>query len=842
VFRITAFADRLLEDLDTLDWPESTRTMQAEWIGRSEGAEIEFEITGLRYQLAEEKAAERSGGVAREPDTLTVFTTRPDTLFGATYMVVAPEHPLVEHVLSNPPVCMLQKDVQSIRDYVAAARDRADVDRMAESKEKTGVFLGVYAINPATGARIPVWVADYVLMGYGHGAIMAVPAHDQRDFEFAQRFGLPIRDVVYPRSVMAMLYFAEHAHDDEQRDERWAGALSDFLGFVTSGDVPPARFADALKTIRTRRAGRDAGGATACELTPDGLTREFGGPIGERRGATRITWLDVIHDLGFASFAQLRSVLVGGLYFAKSQSSYTGPGFAAHSKNPQVTLDGLPTDVAKQTAATWVRDAGIGRKRVNYRLRDWLFSRQRYWGEPFPVVYDEAGNHYPVSADALPVRLPDLTDYKPSESPDPQPLLAKAVDWVTTTAGEAGVSPDVLPPETPVRRETNTMPGWAGSCWYYLRYCEPRNHKRFVGREAEHAWMLSPKKSAPANAPRDRYVPGVHHIGGVDLYVGGAEHAVLHLLYARFWHKILFDLGEVSTPEPFGKLFHQGLITSYSFQRKDKTLVPTDQVDEPKEGEFIERATGERLTQVITKMSKSLKNVVNPDDIIAEFGADTFRLYEMYLGPLEASKPWNTRDIIGLFRFLQRAWRLCVNEQTGELRLAPSANVAVERQLHRAIAKVAPDIERLAFNTAIAALIEFVNVATKAAEGSGGVGGAASSVAALTKDQMERFALVMAPFTPHIAEELWSKLGHDEMLAYESWPEVDPAMLVEDAVEIVVQILGKVRGKVTVPAGADEKALEAAALGDEKIKAQLEGKTVKKVIVVPGRLVNIVAN
>lgn len=835
MFRITAYADRLLEDLHLLDWPDSTRTMQAEWIGRSEGAEIEFEISGLRYELAEDKA--NAAGVANEPDTLTVFTTRPDTLFGATYMVVAPEHVLVDRVLANPPVGMLQNDIDLIRQYVTAAKNRADVDRMADTKEKTGVFLGVYAINPATGARIPVWVADYVLATYGHGAIMAVPAHDTRDFAFAKKFNIPIRDVVYPRSVMAMHYFAEHASDAEQQADQWVSALADFLGLVTSGDIAPSQFGDALNTVRSRRAEHVPNNGTVCELTPDGLTREFGADMSERRGGTRLTWTDLIHGMGFTSFEQLRSILRGGLYFSHTDAPFTEHGFAAHSRNADVTLDGLPTSIAKQTATNWAHEVGVGRLRVNFKLRDWLFSRQRYWGEPFPVVYDAEGNHYPISESALPLRLPELSDYTPSESPDPQPLLAKAADWVKTTAGEAGVSPDVLAPETPVWRETNTMPGWAGSCWYYLRYIDPRNHKRFVGRDAEHAWMLSPKKSASANTPNDRYVPEQHHFGGVDLYVGGAEHAVLHLLYARFWHKLLFDLGEVSTPEPFGKLFHQGLITSYAFQRKDKTLVALDQVDEVSEGSYVERATGEKLSQVTAKMSKSLKNVVNPDDVIAEFGADTFRLYEMYMGPLEASKPWNTRDIVGLFRFLQRAWRLCVNENTGELRIAAAANADVERQLHKTIAKIGPDIERLAFNTAIAALIEFVNVATKVAEGSGGGNSAAAS---LTADQMERFALVMAPFTPHFSEELWSKLGHADVIAYEPWPTFDQAMLTEDSVEIAVQILGKVRGKITVPANADAKTLEAAALNDDKIKAQLDGKAVKKVIVVPGRLVNIV--
>jgi leucyl-tRNA synthetase len=706
MFRITAYADRLLADLETLDWPESTRKLQTDWIGRSEGAEIDFPLVI--------DGAQAAGMI----DELTVFTTRPDTVFGATYMVVAPEHPLVEQVLAVPPPAEGGADVAGIRRYVEAARNRADVERMAEAKQKTGVFLGVYVTNPATRAKIPVWTADYVLTGYGTGAIMAVPGQDQRDWDFAKAFGLPI-----------------------------------------------------IRTVRP----------------PEGFEGE----------------------------------------------TFTGDGPAMNSG----FLDGLHVAEAKKKIVDWLEKEGLGRRRVNYKLRDWLFSRQRYWGEPFPIVYDADGNHYPVAESALPVTLPALEDYTPPESDDPVPLLSKATGWVDTTAGEAGVSPELLPPETPVRRETNTMPGWAGSCWYYLRYCDPKNAERFCSRDAERAWMLG-KRSAGRDADQHaQFVPGVHHLGGVDLYIGGSEHAVLHLLYARFWHKILFDLGEVSTPEPFGKLFHQGMITSYAYQRGDKTLVPTDQVEEIEEGVFREKATRTAVTQVVAKMSKALKNVVNPDDVIGDVGADTFRLYEMYMGPLEATKPWSTRDMVGMFRFLQRAWRLAVDEQTGEPRLAREPSLAVERQLHKTVAKVEHDIERLALNTAIAALIEFVNTATKEAEARGTHGGGV-----LTKDQLERLALVLAPFAPHMAEELWSRLGHDQTLAYHAWPVVDAALAKDDTVEIPVQVNGKLRHKITVPAGADARLMEGAAMADERVKAAIKGKTVRKVIVVPGRLVNIVVS
>ncbi len=672
MFRITAYAQRLLDDLAPLDWPASTRTQQTEWIGRSQGAEVDFPIDG---PLGEEFGAIR------------VFTTRPDTIYGATYMVVAPEHPLVDAVLDGDGI-VPSADRRAIRAYVERARNRADVDRQADTKEKTGVALGIVAINPLSGARMPVWTADYVLMGYGHGAIMAVPAHDQRDFEFARAFNLPIVDVVYPRQVLALHYFVTHADTEERTTDAWITRLADFLGIITSGNAPITDFDKALATVRQRR--RDD--APDNPAPPDTAERSKPGGVGQRRGVTRAQWIEYIESLGFGSFDALESCMKRAGYYDHEGGPFEGEGFAVNS----AVIDSLPTRQAKEVIIEHMRSQGIGRARVTYKLRDWLFSRQRYWGEPFPVVFDDRGNHYPVSERALPVRLPELADYSPEESDDPRPLLGKAAGWARTTARDAGVAEDVLSPDTPVTRELNTMPGWAGSCWYYLRYIDPRNATRFVGSDAERYWLEG---------------------GGVDLYIGGNEHAVLHLLYARFWHKILFDLGEVSTPEPFARLFHQGLILSHAFQRSDGSLVPVDEVDEPSDGRFVERSTGAPVKRIVAKMSKSLRNVVNPDDVIAEFGADTFRLYEMYMGPLEASKPWNTRDMVGLFRFLQRAWRLVIDEATGAVALADAPDPKAEKQLHRTIAKAGQDVEKLAFNTAIAAMIEFVNTATSAKGG-----------------------------------------------------------------------------------------------------------------------------
>lgn len=785
MFRITAYAQRLLDDLAGLDWPESTRTMQTEWIGRSEGAEVNFPIV-----------------VDGTPELLTIYTTRPDTIFGATYMVIAPEHPLVDRILADP----RHSNLAEIGAYVAAARNRSDVDRMAEGKDKTGVFSGLYATNPATGHRVPVWIADYVLMGVGHGAIMAVPAHDERDFEFAAKFGLPIRDVVYPRVVAAMQYFTRHAEDHQKLPDTWTAVLADMLGLVTSSNTPPEKFGEVLKIVSSRRRG---GETLAVDVNPRIAREEQEREVHERRGVTRMAWLDFIEEQGFTTFEAMQERFNAATFQQHEGAAFTGPGFASNSANNEVSLNGLTTEQAKARIIEWLEQKGIGRRKTNFKLRDWLFSRQRYWGEPFPIVYDERGNHYPVDERHLPVKLPEVKEYRPPESDEPAPMLAAAASWLHTTAGQAGVSPGALPPEAKVRREANTMPNWAGSCWYYLRFCDPKNSGAFVGREAERYWMGQ---------------------SGVDLYIGGSEHAVLHLLYARFWHKALFDLGHVSTSEPMRKLFHQGLITSFSYQRPDRTLCPNDMAEEVSEGNFVERGTGVKLTPVIAKMSKTLKNVINPDDVIAEYGADTMRLYEMYMGPLDASKPWNPRDITGCYRFLQRAWRLVVNEATGQTNLAEQPDDAIERALHRLIAKVGPDIDRLAFNTAIAAMMEFVKNA-----------GAGEGKAALTRSQAERFTLVLAPFVPHLAEELWRRLGHAGSLAYEPWPAHDPAMLVDSHIEIPIQIMGKVRGHITVPVGTDAKAIEAAALAEPRVKAFTEGKTIRKVIVVPGKMVNIVA-
>ncbi|MEE2906823.1 MAG: leucine--tRNA ligase [Planctomycetota bacterium] len=667
MFRITAYADRLLTDLDTVDWPESTRTMQAEWIGRSEGADIEF--------------------ACDLQNTIRVFTTRPDTIFGVTFMVLAPEHPLVKSILADPPTGM---DVAPLARYVAEASGRADVERMADQQEKTGVSLGISAINPATGETIPVWVADYVLMGYGHGAIMAVPGHDERDAAFAKRYELKIRPVVKSTSL-----------DDD----------------------------------------------TDC---------------------------------------------------------FTGDGIAMNSSGSTLSIDGQVSAEACNSVIDWIEQQGLGERRVRYRLRDWLFSRQRYWGEPFPIVHDAEGRTWPISDDHLPVTLPPLEDFAPVESEDPQPLLAKATDWLHTTAGEAGVDPSLLPPDTPVTRESNTMPGWAGSCWYHLRYCSPNCSDRFVDAEAERYWLHD----------------------GVDLYIGGAEHAVLHLLYARFWHKMLYDLGYVSAPEPFKKLFHQGLLTSWAYQRSDGSLVPVDEVEEQSSDRFIEIATGDSVKRIIAKMSKSLRNVINPDEVIETWGADTLRLYEMYMGPLEASKPWNPRDIVGVFRFLQRLWRLVVDEQTGELQLAEQPDETIERALHRTVRRVETDIERIAFNTAIASLIEFTNEATSSGR--------------LTADQVERLVRIMAPLAPYIAEELWHRLGHQSSVALANWPDVDESMLVDTTLELPVQIKGKVRSKITVAADADEATIQEMALADARIVELIQDTPIRKVIVVPGRIVNII--
>ncbi|GMU21881.1 MAG: leucine--tRNA ligase [Phycisphaerae bacterium] len=692
MLRITKYADRLERDLENVDWPEPIKLMQRNWIGRSEGAEVDFQIDGSE-------------------EIIRVYTTRPDTLFGATYMVLAPEHELVELVTTDA-------QRTAVHAYVEVARNKSDLERTAETKEKTGVFTGGYAINPVNGHRIPIWVADYVLMGYGTGAIMAVPAHDTRDFEFAQKFKLPIVQVVQP------------------------GGGEDWRGF-------------------------------------------------------------------------------------------TGEGVAVNSGE----FDGLRTGEFKKRITARLEEKGLGKGAVNYKLRDWLFSRQRYWGEPFPIVHDvQTGQVYPLAEDELPVVLPEIDDFRPQASEDagapPEPPLGRAREWAHLR-GWIDETGHVRAPDGPVprpedvelrefRRELNTMPQWAGSCWYYLRYLDPRNEAEFVDPDVEQYWMVSHKAD------------GNPHAGGVDLYVGGAEHAVLHLLYSRFWHKVLFDLGHVSTPEPFGRLFNQGYIQAYAYQDPRGLYVPVEDVEERGEGKgahFLRQSTGEPLTRTLGKMGKSLKNAVSPDEIGHEYGTDTLRTYEMYLGPLEASKPWSTRDIIGMSRFLQSVWRHFVAED-GSLRVTDAApDEAARRLLHKTIKRVTGDMDNLRFNTAIAALIELNN----ALKGD-----------AVPREVAEAFIRLLAPIAPHISEELWQRLrgvAWQHSVALESWPAYEEKLAVDLEVEVPVQINGKLRSKLTLPAGDanDQQRMKTAALAEARIQQELAGMTVRKVICVPGRLVNIVA-
>jgi leucyl-tRNA synthetase len=649
MLRITAYAEKLLNDLDKIEWSDSLKEMQRNWIGRSEGAEVIF-------KLADHDAS------------ITVFTTRPDTLFGATYMVLSPEHKLVDEITTPAQRTEVDK-------YRAYAASKSDLERTELAKEKTGVFTGAHAINPVNNERVEVWIADYVLATYGTGAIMAVPGHDTRDLEFAEKFKLPIVQVVEPP------------------------AGKDWRGFVDEGT-------------------------------------------------------------------------------------------SVNSQSPEISLNGLRTPEAKQKITAWLESKGLGRKTINYKLRDWLFSRQRYWGEPFPIVWKN-GHHEALPESALPVLPPELSDYKPTASGEPP--LARAKDWVSLPDGST--------------RETNTMPQWAGSCWYYLRYLDAQNDTKFCDSKAERYWMGTDQPST-LDARRST---------GVDLYVGGIEHAVLHLLYSRFWHKILHDLGHISTPEPFFKLVNQGLILGEDSQ----------------------------------KMSKSRGNVINPDDILKEYGADAFRLYEMFMGPLEMVKPWNTKGVEGVYRFLGRVWRLFVDEKSetefeqrstteqasaallNMIQLHPAikdvdATPAQLKTLHAAIKKVTEDLDGLRFNTAISALMVFVNEAM--------------AWETHPRSVLRDFLVLLQPFAPHLAEELFSRLEPNAglRLPYVPWPKFDPALLVEDTVEIPVQINGKLRDKIVMPATATQAEIEAAALKAEKVLPFLAGKTVKKIIVVPKRLVNIV--
>ena len=685
MLRITAYAERLLADLDKLDWPDKVKAMQRNWIGRSEGARVFF--------------TEAASG-----EQIEVFTTRPDTLFGATFMVLAPEHHLADGAASEWPEGTdpawtggHASPAEAVAAYRAEAERKTDADHRIEDKEKTGLFTGRFAVNPVNGQRIPIFIADYVTLGYGTGAVMAVPSGDQRDWEFAKAHNLPIVETVIPESD---------------------------------------------------------------------------------------------HD---------------------GASAWTGDGEVINSANSEISLNGMTVADAKNAITEWLEAKGLGEATVNYRLRDWLFSRQRYWGEPFPIVYDETGMPIALPEEMLPIELPEVTDYSPKaldpedRNSDPVPPLARATDW-TSVELDLGDGTKVY------RRELNVMPQWAGSCWYEMRYLDPANHDRFVGEEVERYWM----------GPR-----GEGDVGGVDLYVGGVEHAVLHLLYARFWHKVLFDLGFVSSAEPFRRLFNQGYIQAYAYRDSRGQTVPAAEVEAHGEGEkmtwtwqdqFVKREYG--------KMGKSLKNIVSPDEMYEAYGADTFRLYEMGMGPLAQSKPWETRAVVGSQRFLQRLWRNVVDEETGDL-VARDTDIDDDtlHALHKTIDAVNKDYENLSFNTAIARLTEYNTVLT--------------ALKVVPRAAVEPLVLMVAPLAPHIAEELWHRLGHDQSLAHEPFPVADPELVAEDTITAVVQVRGKLRAQLKVSASITEDELRELALAHPRIVKEIPNG-VRKVIVRAPKLVNVV--
>ncbi len=746
MLRITAYAERLIDELEPLNWTDSIKALQRNWIGKSVGAEVDFwvESRESRVESQTEARGQRSLGFdawkaeraqtgfpqSPEPGVIRVYTTRPDTLFGVTYMVLAPEHPLVDEITTP-------EQKAAVDNYRQQAALKSDLDRTDLAKEKSGVFTGGYAINPVNGDKVPVWIADYVLISYGTGAIMAVPAHDERDFEFAKQYGIEIKPVVAPID----------------------------------------------------------------QNNADSSGQPFRG--------------------------------------------YFGEGVAIHSGD----YSGLHTSDFKPQITADLAAAGLGREAVNYRLRDWLFSRQRYWGEPFPIWHELDASGEPtgmvraVADHELPVRLPEMEDFQPTGTPDP--LLSKApAEWLYATA----------PDGTKLKRETNSMPQWAGSCWYYLRFCDNKNSEQFIDPAKEKYWLP------------------------VDLYVGGAEHAVLHLLYSRFWHKVLFDRGHVTTPEPFGRLVNQGMIlgemefTAYRAVNSGQSTVDSKPEAEGSHplGAFVsardvievgDRSTTTSGTTVSAvrvdpehvekkgdawilkedpsivvdarsfKMSKSRGNVINPDHVVQEYGADSLRMYEMFMGPLEATKPWSMAGVDGVFRFLGRVWRLMVEERADEVALSSAvqdvpATPGQLRILHKTIKAVTDDLDKLSFNTAISRMMEFTNEFT--------------SMEVRPKSVLEPFVLLLSPFAPHAAEELWELLGHTQSLAYEPWPTYDAALLVESEIEVPVQVNGKVRGKVTVPADANQAAVEAAAKAHESIAQNLAGKTIAKVIYVPGKLLNMV--
>ncbi len=654
ILKITAYADRLEKDLDTLDWPESVKIMQRNWIGKSEGAEVIFTIAD-------------SNGNPTE-NTLTVYTTRCDTLFGATYMVISPEHPLVKKLTT-------EEQKEKVEEYIKEAAKKSDLERTDLAKDKTGVFSGSYAINPVNGKLIPIWIADYVLISYGTGAIMAVPAHDTRDWDFAKKFNLPIIEVLKSKV--------------DVQEQAW---------------------------------------------TEDGI--------------------------------------------------HVNSGF----------LDGLNKKDAIEKMIAFLEEKHIGKKAINYKLRDWIYSRQRYWGEPIPLIHCPACGTVPVPDNELPLKLPEVKSYQPTgtgESP-----LAAIDSWVNCKCPKCGGN---------AKRETNTMPQWGGSCWYYLRYLDPHNDKQFCSQEAEHYWMP------------------------VNLYIGGAEHAVLHLLYARFWHKVLYDLGLVSTKEPFQRLVNQGMITSFAYQRKNKTLVPVDEVEQKEDGNYYEKATGEKLEQVVAKMSKSLKNVVNPDDEIKAYGADSVRMYEMFMGPLTMSKPWATQGITGIHRFLEKVWAVgekpLVDINLDE-KLTDEKLISIRKSYAQTVKKVTADTASLNFNTAISQMMIFINELSK--------------LDAVPKSIWEGFVKVLSPYAPHLGEELWQRLGHNKTISYEAWPKFNEDYCKDDKKTIVVMVNGKLRGKFQAATGESEENLVSEAKKAEGVAKFLEGHEIVKKVVIKDKLVNFV--
>jgi leucyl-tRNA synthetase len=664
ILKITAYAERLLEDLDGLDWPEPVKRMQRNWIGRSEGANVIFKIEG-------------------HTQTMEIYTTRPDTLFGVTYMVLSPEHPLVERITTA-------ENRAAVASYIEEAASKSDLERTDLAKTKTGVFTGALAVNPVNGEKIPIWVADYVLISYGTGAIMAVPAHDERDWEFAKAFNLPIR-------------------------------------LVVSNEKP--------------EPGKD--------------------------------------------------------YSAEPKECTTADGYSVNSGQ----FSGMTTTEVTEKITAYLAGQGLGQKAINYKLRDWIFSRQRYWGEPIPLVHCEKCGIVPLDEKDLPLKLPDVESYAPTgtgESP-----LAAISEWVNTTCPKCG---------GPAKRETNTMPQWAGSCWYYLRYLDPQNDKAFAGRDKIDYW-----------AP-------------VDFYVGGMEHAVLHLLYARFWHKVLYDAGLVNSKEPFLRLLNQGMIVSFAYQKKDKTLVPIDKVEKRHDGSFVEKETGEEVTEVIAKMSKSLKNVINPDEIVREFGADALRIYEMFMGPIEVSKPWNTAGLTGISRFLERLWLIGNRVQgIGNREENPSPQSPVPspndieqltKLLHKTIKKVTGDTETLNYNTAISQMMIYSNELVKLAE--------------VPRSLWEPLVIMVGAYAPHLGEELWEKLGKTESVSRSRWPKYDESLTVDNETTVVVQVNGKIRDKFIAASGISKTELEKTAMGLGGVQKWISGQTIVKVVSVPGKLVNIV--